>query len=122
MNRIKELRVRAGLKQTELASAINVTQGTISAYEKGRTEPDIDTMKKLSAIFGVPIEQIFGEAREIQANENYNPITTEARILSAGIDRMPAKDRERVLNLVKLMFDQYEEYFEEGTDDDDPES
>lgn len=122
MNRIKELRIRAGMKQTELADAISVSQGTISAYEKGRTEPDIYTMKKLSETLGVPVDQIFDLSDEKPPDSNYKPVTSEARILSAGVDKMPARDRERVLNMVRLMFDQYEEYFEERNDDDDPKS
>ena len=44
------------------------------------------------------------------------PRTNEARILSAGVDRMPEADRKRILKMVELMFEQYKDYFE-GNDD-----
>ena len=48
------------------------------------------------------------------------PVTTEARILSEGVDRMPEADRIRLLKMVELMFSQYQEFFvQKGTDEND---
>jgi putative transcriptional regulator len=38
-NRVKELRSRLGLRQTDLADEIGVTRQTIIAIEKGRLNP-----------------------------------------------------------------------------------
>lgn len=135
VNNIKNLRKRMRLTQNELAAMCNVSQGALSGYETGRYEPDIGTIIKLSEIFGVPIDVVIGTdnpppeqrptvtapPQQIYASHDLAiPKTSEARILSAGVDKMPAKDRERVLNMVRLMFDQYEEYFTERNDDDAP--
>lgn len=48
----------------------------------------------------------------------YTPVTSEAKILAKGIDRMPEADRQKLLKMVDLMFSQYKEFFE-GTDSDD---
>ena len=135
MNNIKSLRKFMKMTQIELANLCNVSQGSISGYEAGRIEPDNETLMRMADIFHVSIDVILGRDKAppesaVPSAERptitYNaqpdskaPKTAEARILSAGIDKMPAKDRERALRMVRLMFDQYEEYFKEGTDDDD---
>lgn len=137
MNNIKSLRKAMKLTQTELANLLNISQGSLSGYETGRIEPDNDMIVKMADIFHVSTDVILGREKLIQTVEPPLPIiqnteptsdmisanpprTAEARILSAGIDKMPARDRERALRMVRLMFDQYSEYFEEENDDDDP--
>ena len=46
------------------------------------------------------------------------PKTSQARIISAGIDRMPEEDRNRALAVMQAVFAQYADFFkeEEGTD------
>jgi len=51
--RIRELREARGLSQEQLAQAIGTTNQTISNYETGTTEPDIDAITKLCQFFNV---------------------------------------------------------------------
>lgn len=60
MNRIKELRLIKGLKQSEVASDLNVAQNTLSTWEIGRYEPDNETLKQLSDYFGVTVDYLLG--------------------------------------------------------------
>lgn len=51
--RLKELRVDNDMSQTELAEKLNLKASAISKYEKGITQPSIDTLKawrKFSAL------------------------------------------------------------------------
>ena len=50
-NRLKQLREKKGLKQEVLAKKLGITQQMVSLYEKNISEPDIETIKKLSEIF-----------------------------------------------------------------------
>lgn len=53
-SRIRELRKKAGLTQDELAEIIGVKRGvTISNYEKGEREPDLENIRKIAAHFNV---------------------------------------------------------------------
>ena len=58
-NRLEELRKARGLRQEELAEALEVSRQTIGALENGRYNPSILLAFKLSRYFGVPIEEIF---------------------------------------------------------------
>lgn len=62
MNRIKQLREENGLTQLQLAKKLNKTQQTISLYENGTNEPDLDGYIELSKIFHCSIEYIAGKS------------------------------------------------------------
>ena len=49
---IRELRLRAGFSQDELAERLFVTRQTVSNYENGRTRPDVEQILHLAEIFG----------------------------------------------------------------------
>lgn len=59
--RVKALRKEKGLKQSELAEAINSTQRKISYWEQGKCEPDLLSLWKLSDFFGVTIDYLVGK-------------------------------------------------------------
>ncbi|MCI8573200.1 MAG: helix-turn-helix transcriptional regulator [Oscillibacter sp.] len=58
-NRLEELRKERGLRQEELAEALEVSRQTIGSLENGRYNPSILLAFKISRYFGVPIEDIF---------------------------------------------------------------
>lgn len=62
MNKFKEnlyyYRKQEKLTQSQLAQKIGVSTNNIGHWEKGRTEPNIDTLLKLCDIFGVTIEEL----------------------------------------------------------------
>lgn len=58
-NRLEELRKQRGIKQEELAEAVQVSRQTIGSLENGRYNPSILLAFKLSGYFGVTIEDIF---------------------------------------------------------------
>lgn len=64
MNRIEELRKKAGLSQTELGKKIHLSQKAISRYENGSAEPDLNTIKKIATLFNVTIDYLIGEKEE----------------------------------------------------------
>lgn len=51
--RMRAARVNAGLKQVEVAMELEITQGSLSQYELGKTEPKASTLWKMSRLFGV---------------------------------------------------------------------
>lgn len=70
---IRDLRLRKGLTQEELASRLFVTRQTVSNYENGKTRPDVDMIIKLgelldadanAVIYGLPSDG--GRRRELR--------------------------------------------------------
>ncbi len=58
-NRVEQLRKARGIRQEELAKAMDVSRQTIGSIENGRYNPSIILAFKLAAFFGLSIEDIF---------------------------------------------------------------
>lgn len=58
-NKLEELRKQHGIKQEELANALEVSRQTIGSLENGRYNPSIILAFKIARYFGVSIEDIF---------------------------------------------------------------
>ena len=67
-NRIEELRKQRGIRQEDLASALEVSRQTIVSLENGRYNPSIQLAFKIARYFGMSIEEIFIYEEE-QKNE-----------------------------------------------------
>lgn len=69
--RLKFLREEAGLNQTQLAKALNVSRGSISFYESCDRAPDIEFLSKLATFFDVSADWLIGrtEHSTIDGNE-----------------------------------------------------
>lgn len=55
---IAHLRKSKGLTQAKFADMIHVTQGAISQWETGRTNPDVQQMFILADFFGITVEEL----------------------------------------------------------------
>ncbi len=58
-NKLEELRRQRGLRQEELADALEVSRQTIGSLENGRYNPSILLAFKIARYFDLPIEEIF---------------------------------------------------------------
>lgn len=79
MNRIKDLREDADMKQTELAEKIGIAQRTLSDYERERTQIDGITAKKIADYFNISLEYLLGFSNN-RTNENFTAGLTEEEI------------------------------------------
>ncbi len=64
-NRVRELREANGaMSQAALGEAVGVTRQTIIAIEQGRYSPSLETAFRISRLFGVGLEDVFGWEEE----------------------------------------------------------
>ena len=61
MNKIKELREQSGMKQLDLAKALNISQGTLSNWERGVHDPDSEALLFLAKTFNTTIDNLLGK-------------------------------------------------------------
>ncbi|MDE6274933.1 MAG: helix-turn-helix domain-containing protein [Clostridia bacterium] len=62
--KIRDLRIENKLKQDDLARMLNISQSTITKYEKEQLEPNIIILKKLADIFLCSIDYLVGRESE----------------------------------------------------------
>ena len=67
--KLQELRKSRGLTQEALAEELHVSRTAISKWESGRGWPSIDSLKELSAFFGVTIDELLSAERLITIAE-----------------------------------------------------
>jgi len=89
MNRIKELRTGRGMKQTDLARQLGVTQGALSGWENENYEPDIKALKKMAEIFGVSVDYILC-------------LTLVALSAPKGYDRLTEDERQEIEEIIAI--------------------
>ena len=65
---IKKLRVKQGLTKDELAQALFVTRQTVSNYETGRSNPDVDMLQRISEVLHTDIQNYHGVLRFFDFN------------------------------------------------------
>lgn len=61
-NRIKKLRKKAGLNQSQLAQQTGISEQSISKYERGKRNPKIENLEALANFFKVPFSYLRGKA------------------------------------------------------------
>jgi len=69
--RLYALREDADMKQTDLAKIVSMKSSAISKYEKGLTQPNLDTLVKFAELFHVSTDYLLG------VSDIPNPYTTE---------------------------------------------
>lgn len=62
--RLKELREDNDYTQTKVAKDLNIDQRSISFYEKGKFEPNIETLINFSIYFNVSVDYLLGLTNE----------------------------------------------------------
>ena len=60
---IRNFREKKGDSQEDMAQALNVTRQTVSSWETGRTEPDIDTLHRIAVYLDTTIEELIYSKR-----------------------------------------------------------
>ena len=65
--RIKQLRKKKGISQSELAALIGVKNNTVSTWVRGTRKPDFEALDLLSDYFEVSFEYILGSSDKEEA-------------------------------------------------------
>lgn len=64
--RLKEARDRKNLKQTQVMKHTGINNKTLSGYEKGVSEPDIDSLNLLANLYEVSVDWLTGREEQMK--------------------------------------------------------
>lgn len=122
---MKAIREQNGWTLEEMAEKLGTTKQALSKYERGERTPKITVASEFAEKLGVDLRVFIGEDAPMQMElvsskekQKEVPITQEARILAKGIDKLPKKQREQALSVVRAMFEKYADYFTKEEDDE----
>ena len=86
--RIKQLRKKKGISQSELAELIGVKNNTVSTWERGTRKPDFEALNLLSDYFEVSFEYILGSSDKEEARVKPTQDELDELALSALADEL----------------------------------
>lgn len=101
MNRIKNLRIDADLKQEELAEIVGISQQTISRYESESTKIDAEILKRIADYFNVSTDYILYRTNKPN-NDNFTENLTEEEIKELEHYKEFLKIKRKVENNKKI--------------------
>ena len=96
MNRLKELRLSAEMKQEDLASRLSVKRQTVSRYENGLLDLDTATIARICAIFKCTSDYLLGLSTQRTAQ-----ISDADAALVSAYHAAPASVREGIDALLR---------------------
>lgn len=107
-DRIRYLRDKKELNQSELAKDLGVNNTAISKWELGERFPDEDMLIKISEYFGVTRGYLLGDEQEYSSKDicNYNYIANLLdQLISDGLitkDNIPEYILETICSVIKI--------------------
>ena len=96
MNRVKELRIRAGMQQKELALTLGIAQPSVSSWERQKSDPTDENVIKLAQLFNVD-ESYIVYYSPIQANIATPERPRVSSLSDADIDAIAQRVKERAV-------------------------
>ena len=101
---LKEIRKEKLLTQKELSEKLGFSKNAICEWEKGRCEPSITVLKKISSLFNLSIDYLVGNSDEFgYINVNGTPMSTLETELLYNFKQLDLFQQETVLTQVKAL-------------------
>ena len=67
-DKLRLLRLRKGLSQSQLANELHVAQSSVHYWENGEKKPSVDVLTRISKIFDVPIDTLINDDISLKPN------------------------------------------------------
>lgn len=106
--RLRDLREKNRYTQLQLSKYLHIGNKTISDYERGVSQPDPETLKRISSFFNVSVDYLLGHSdkertptiSQYQVSDDDNDFLFA---LSGEVDDLSPELKETILNYVKFV-------------------
>ena len=106
--RLKELRTEHNLTQKALATHLGLSSNCICEWEKGRAEPSLEALKKLSTLFCCSIDYIVGNCDElgvIALNSQTAELSPDGKELLTIFDSLAPEYQAQILEYTRYFYE-----------------
>ena len=93
-------REKRGLKQKELAKAIDVKDNTVSTWESGKNAPSLQALYKICKALDISISDLFGKYSNEQSEEG---LSIELQDLLKKVNDLNDEGKEKLFDLADLL-------------------
>lgn len=97
---LKNLRMRAGISQQQLAEIIGTSQQSINKYENHNIEPDIQMLSALADFFGTTIDLLVGHTPCLEPLKEID-FTKEEISLIYSYRKLSKEEKDSILFVIK---------------------
>lgn len=95
-NYLTDIRKKAKMSQTTLASKLGVTNKAVSKWENGKSKPTTDIIRKISALFNIPVNKL------LDIREKQDDIIIEKIVITGG----PCAGKSTAMSWIQNAFTQ----------------
>lgn len=98
--KLKELRIFYNMTQDDIAELLDMSRTSFSKYENGAANPPLNVLRKLSAIYNVPIEYlIHDEVTSITLNDGKNEEEPDLETALRGFSDLTRDEKMLIMKL-----------------------
>lgn len=95
---IRKYRQLRSMSQAQLAEEIECSQSTITMYETGKREPDMDTIEAIAQVLHI-------SNHDLIPDRNITPYEDDTvRQMVTAMSRLSDPDRQKLLSMARVMF------------------
>ena len=98
---LKELRVKKNVTQDDMAELLKIKRQTYSAYERGVSTPDANSLLTMANFFGVSVDYIL--ENETKTVENEQSLSKAKSQLYKITDDLTEEERIKLLEYAELL-------------------
>lgn len=99
---LKKLRKEKGITQEELGKILGVTTSMVGMYETNARKPSYEVLLKMADYFGVSTDYLLGKSSDQKEGE----METEIQLIQRAHKKMDAKQRKKMMDILKLTFEE----------------
>ena len=101
--RLKELRVKCGKKQKDLAEFLNISAQSVSKWEKGEALPSITYLPKIAQFYQCDVNAFFAETIKPSAGKKTQPMTQDEYEVFFEVAKCVLVDNQSDKELVEFL-------------------
>lgn len=95
---IRNLRKQKGMNQHELGREMDVSAVSVSKWERGQTQPDIETLQKMADLFDTSIDEICGHhTKQDEGSDNMS-------VMHRAFRQLTPEEQEKYLAIGRVLF------------------
>ena len=117
IQKLQEAQKESGLSYAVLEKMTGISHSSIQRYLTGTSKKfSFEDVTKIARALALDPAEVMGwkDPAEEKADKVVRALATdEARILAFGVDQLPEEDRVKALNMMRVMFAQYADYFQD---------
>lgn len=98
--RIRDLRKKKRMSQTELAKSAGVSQTTVTAWETGKAEPSSSAVARLADIFNVTTDYLLGRPNKQETKKDDVELSDDDVIMTWRGKPLSDEDRELIRRIM----------------------